>query len=147
MFERFQILKTRKCKNTPKIDFTALRAFGIEQDFLFLTGRIGFTPEFLGIEHNGYQVLTLEFLSSLQLKWDVEDQSYIKFRMCGETCYVPVAILRQWFGLPTNPTTHDLTFREGLDKDHFWNLITGMRGCKNSDYKGLNIPHPLLRCI
>jgi hypothetical protein len=147
MFERFDILRNRNCKNTPTLDFDSLRILGVEQEFLNLTGRIGFTPEFWAIEHNSYEKLTLEFLSSLQLKYDVEEQPYVKFRMCSQTVHVPVANLRMWFGLPTNPTTTKLRYREGLDKDHFWNLITGMRGCHNKDYKGLNIPHPVLRCI
>ena len=147
MFERIEILRHRHFKNTPTLDFDSLRTLGIEEEFLDLTGRIGFTPEFWAIEHNAYKNLTLEFLSSLQLKYDVENQPYIKFRMCSHTCHVPVSHLRVWFGLPTNPTRPDLCFREGLDKDHFWNLISGMRGCQNKDYKGLNIPHPVLRCI
>jgi ATHILA ORF-1 family len=147
MFERLQILELRNFKNTPTLDFDSLRTFGIEDDFRHLTGRIGFTPEFWGIEHNAYKNLTLEFLSSLQLKYDVEDRPFIKFRMCSQTCYAPLADLRSWFGFPANPITTVLHFREGMDKERFWNLITGLQGCHNKDYKGLNIPHPVLRCI
>lgn len=71
MFSYFNILRQRKCENTRMVDFDTLRKFGVEDQFLHLTGRIRFSPTIWAIEANSYNKLTMEFLSSLQLKKDV----------------------------------------------------------------------------
>ncbi|XP_078152560.1 uncharacterized protein LOC144547731 [Carex rostrata] len=147
MFNHFNILRQRKCENTRKVDLDTLREFGIEDQFLHLTGRIGFSPTFWAIEANSYNKLTKEFLSSLQLKKDVQEQPYIKFRMCHQTHHVWVSDLRKWFGFHLEPQTDVLFFREDMTKEHFWNLVSGMAATHSKDYRGRNITHPVLRCI
>ena len=147
MFERFDRLQRRQFANTRRLDFEALHAFGVYVPFVQLTERIGFTPAFWGIQHDCYQELSLEFLSSLKLRWDPEDQPYIKFQMRGETRRVGIVHLREWFGFKPNPETHSLDFRVGMDKEHFWRLLTGMECADSNQYRGLAIPHPVLRCI
>ena len=109
---------------------------------------MGFTRTFWDIEHNSYKKLTHEFLSSLQLKHNKNDKPYIKFQLGGHNHNLWVSQLRDWFGFHPEPETSLLEFREEMDKDQFWNLITGMpRGSvENREYKSLNIPHPILRC-
>ena len=126
MFERFDRLQQRQFANTCRLDFEALHAFGVYVPFVQLTERIRFTPAFWGIQCDCYQELSLEFLSSLKLRWDLEEQPYIKFQMRDETQRVGLVHLREWFGFRPNPETHSLDFRVGMDKDHFWRLLTGM---------------------
>ena len=52
MFGYFNILRQRKCENTRRVDFDTLRKFGVEDQFLHLTDRIGFSPTFWAIEAN-----------------------------------------------------------------------------------------------
>ena len=85
MFNHFDILRQRSFDNTRRVDFATLRAFGIADQFLHLTGRIGFTPAFWEIAEDSYQELTLEFLSSLELKWDPDGQPYLKVRLRNTT--------------------------------------------------------------
>ena len=59
------VLLQRQFKNTRRVDFDALEALGVREDFVRLTERIGFTPAFWAIDRPCYDELTLEFLSSL----------------------------------------------------------------------------------
>jgi len=148
MFNNFNILRQRRFENSRRVDFDSLRALGVEQQFIYLTERVGFTRTFWDIEHNSYKKLTHEFLSSLQLKHNKDDKPYIKFQLGGRNHNLWVSQLRNWFGFHPEPETSLLEFREEMDKDQFWNLISGMpRGSvENREYKSLNIPHPVLRC-
>ena len=147
MLDNFQALDERTIENTHKVDLDALEELGLKEDFLSLTGRVGFSEEFWAIEADTYTKCTKEFLSSLELKEDAQEQPYIKFRLCRQTHRIPVATLRGWFGLPKICPVSRLTFREGYNKDQFWKLLTGARPKNNRDYKSRNIPHPLLRVV
>jgi len=70
MLDNFQALDERTIENTHKVDLDALEELGLKEDFLSLTGRVGFTEEFWAIEADTYTKCTKEFLSSLELKED-----------------------------------------------------------------------------
>jgi hypothetical protein len=148
MFNHFDTLRQRRFENTRRVDFDSLRFLGFEEQFVHLTTRVGFTRAFWDIEHNSYKKLTHEFLSSLQLKRNKNDTPYIKFQLGGHIHHLWLSQLREWFGFHPEPETSLLEFREEIDKDQFWNLITGMQrgSVENREYKSLNIPHPILRC-
>ena len=145
----YATLSKRKFGNTRVVDFTALQTLGLEEEFLRLTSRIGIGRSFWDIAQRGYSGLTLEFLSSLELKYNKKAVPYIKFRLRQEIHRVWVSQMREWFGFHPTPTISSLTFAEDLDRAHFWELISGKRAGSafNPEYKQLNVPHPVLRCI
>ena len=148
-FQYFDTLRKKKINNTRIVDFSALQTLGLEAEFLRLTTRIGITPAFWMIAQRGYRKLTIEFLSSLELKYTRQDNPYIKFRMHQETHRVLLSDLREWFGFEPNSTTDTLSFSEGLERDSLWALISGSRAGSafNKDYKHLNVSHPVIRCL
>ena len=147
MLENFKALNVRNFENTHKVDLEALEELGLKDGFLYLTGRVGFSENFWAIEAPSYRKYTMEFLSSLELKEDTQEQPYIKFRLCHQTHRLPVATLRDWFGLPKVCPISLLTFRDDLNRDQFWKMLTGVKPIDNKDYKARNIPHPLIRVI
>ena len=147
MFRNFDILRQRKVMNTRIVDMDTLRAFGVYHEFLRLTCRVGFTPQFWAIEGSSYSERVQEFLSSLQLKKNTENQFYIKFQLQHKVYRVDLNTLRGWFGFREDPLTEELSFREGLNKDEFWEQITGSRVTHSREYRARHITHPALRII
>ena len=147
MYENFITLQKKTVENTQMVDLETLRKLGVEQEFLRLTSRVGFHPDFWTHEDNCYEMDTREFLSSLQLKRDENDVLFIKFRLCNTTQRVYLHSLRIWFGFHREPDTEILSFREGWDRDIFWEKITGNSKAQNDEYRARFISHPVLRII
>lgn len=147
MYDNFIKLQKKTVENTQMVDLETLRKLGVEEDFLHLTSRVGFCPIFWQHEHNCYEMDTREFLSSLQLKRDENDLRFIKFRLCNTTHRVYFNALRSWFGFLHDTTTDTLSFREGWDRDIFWEQITGKSKAPNDEYRARFISHPVLRII
>ena len=147
MFRNFDRLRQRSIMNTRIVDMDALRALGVYREFLRLTCRVGFTPQFWAIEGDSYSEKVQEFLSSLQLKTNSNGQLYIKFQLQHNIHRVDLDTLRGWFGFRDNPQTDELNFREGISKDDFWHQITGTRVSHSREYRARAITHPALRII
>lgn len=147
MYENFINLQKKTFQNTAMIHLDTLHSFGVEDDFVLLTARVGFGTDFWSIRQQAYEIDTKEFLSSLELKRDNQDVPFIKFRLCNRTHRVYFSSLREWFGFNRNPTSDTISFREGWDRDTFWTMITGCPRSASSEYRARFIPHPTLRIL
>jgi hypothetical protein len=155
----YATIATKDIESSPILDFNMMEAMDIIDEFARLTQRVRFRSEFWTIprQFRAYTEITREFLSSVTLYEDSQEDHYIRFLMQGQLHEVSLAQMRAWFHLAA-PRTMYLGYSpdesdadevgEVVTRETFWYQITGQYlPAVSPDPRVKAILHPALRVI